>query len=314
MKDRIDASAAAGWAVEEWRDLTADLGQSSDPDWANTYPARSHLQTTINRAIKAGPQVHYVSPRCTRLIDAAAESLNPDGFLATEDLIDNPETGRGKVWMFDVPALNTGTDDDFGIWERDHWFDLYALASFGVTFTGGDEFPGFGNGRGVMNTAIFATREQVDPNIIVRILGGGPFQRPMTFGEDVPSNLPEDTEAAKTATAWIVAANAFCRQRLVSLSASQPGRGTRKRLKAERLEYLIRPVNVVILRAMDRIDADQAESSGVYWNCRWLVNGHWRNQFHPSTGGHTPTWISPYVKGPADKPFVARERRIAVVH
>lgn len=46
----------------------------------------------------------------------------------------------------------------------------------------------------------------------------------------------------------------------------------------------------------------------VDWSHRWIVDGHWRNQYHPSTGDHVPTWIAPYVKGPEDKPLVVKRK------
>lgn len=39
------------------------------------------------------------------------------------------------------------------------------------------------------------------------------------------------------------------------------------------------------------------------YSCQWIVRGHWRNQWHPSLGSHQPKWITPYVKGPGDKPL-----------
>jgi len=36
----------------------------------------------------------------------------------------------------------------------------------------------------------------------------------------------------------------------------------------------------------------------------------WRNQWYPSLSQHRQKWISPYVKGPEDKPLVVRPRRV----
>lgn len=45
---------------------------------------------------------------------------------------------------------------------------------------------------------------------------------------------------------------------------------------------------------------------------RWLVTGHWRWQLckNPETGEREKrrVWVHPYIKGPADKPFVATKR------
>jgi len=46
------------------------------------------------------------------------------------------------------------------------------------------------------------------------------------------------------------------------------------------------------------------------WTHRWLVSGHWRNQWFPSLSIHRQVWISPYTKGPEDKPLVIRVHRV----
>lgn len=42
------------------------------------------------------------------------------------------------------------------------------------------------------------------------------------------------------------------------------------------------------------------------WSHRWLVSGHWRNQWYPSEGVHRPIWIDAFVKGPSDAPLLVR--------
>lgn len=41
---------------------------------------------------------------------------------------------------------------------------------------------------------------------------------------------------------------------------------------------------------------------------RWIVRGHWRNQWLPSRGVHRPTWINPHVKGPEHAPIKVTEK------
>lgn len=48
----------------------------------------------------------------------------------------------------------------------------------------------------------------------------------------------------------------------------------------------------------------------VDWQQRWLVRGHWRRQ--PTASGIKHKWIAPYIKGPADKPFIHKDRLIKV--
>jgi hypothetical protein len=53
---------------------------------------------------------------------------------------------------------------------------------------------------------------------------------------------------------------------------------------------------------------DDGEEGGVAWSHRWLVSGHWRNQWLPSRTCHRLQWIHGYVKGPAHKALVVKDR------
>lgn len=44
------------------------------------------------------------------------------------------------------------------------------------------------------------------------------------------------------------------------------------------------------------------------YGVRWMVDGHWRNQWYPSLNAHRPKWISPYLKGPEDAPLLTGEK------
>lgn len=67
-------------------------------------------------------------------------------------------------------------------------------------------------------------------------------------------------------------------------------------------------VTLMRLRRPSNADGSESASSPVDWSHRWVVGGHWRNQFRPSTQDHLPTWIAPYIKGPEDKPLVLKDR------
>lgn len=54
------------------------------------------------------------------------------------------------------------------------------------------------------------------------------------------------------------------------------------------------------------------ESRPVDWSHRWMVRGHWRNQWYPKTRTHRPVYVLPYVKGPDDKPLVIRRTVVDV--
>lgn len=66
------------------------------------------------------------------------------------------------------------------------------------------------------------------------------------------------------------------------------------------------PISVITLRHPKREYDDEVEP--VDWQHRWIVNGHWRQQWYPSLGVNLPKWIHAYVKGPEDKPLVVKEK------
>ena len=87
-----------------------------------------------------------------------------------------------------------------------------------------------------------------------------------------------------------------------------PSRQFRKRAKP----WLPDKKIVVVTLRRHREAGYPAEPGGTTpeWTHRWLVSGHWRNQWFPSLSIHRQVWISPYTKGPEDKPLVIRVHRV----
>lgn len=101
---------------------------------------------------------------------------------------------------------------------------------------------------------------------------------------------------------WIYAAFYLMAQRLATTTRVAPDRATRRRMaraKERPPEFL----RVVTLRRMEEARAKDGAHGNVDWQWRWAVRGHWRNQFHPSTGLHSPVFIEAYVKGPDAAPM-----------
>jgi hypothetical protein len=95
---------------------------------------------------------------------------------------------------------------------------------------------------------------------------------------------------------------ALCGQRIASKRRENAPRSSARR--ALRLDDHVPEIVVVTLR---RPAGNRETSDGpgfVEWSHRWIVGGHWRNQYLPSQQRHEPRWIAPYVKGPDDKPLV----------
>lgn len=62
-------------------------------------------------------------------------------------------------------------------------------------------------------------------------------------------------------------------------------------------------VRVIALRSEVReaVAAERGERPA--WKSRWLVRGHYRAQWYPSTRSHRVIWIAPYIKGPEGLPI-----------
>lgn len=68
-------------------------------------------------------------------------------------------------------------------------------------------------------------------------------------------------------------------------------------------------VSVLRLRRLESIDTGPTDEHGVEYTHRWIVRQHWRQQpCGPGGCRRKPILVGPYIKGPADKPLVAKDR------
>lgn len=66
-------------------------------------------------------------------------------------------------------------------------------------------------------------------------------------------------------------------------------------------------VRIIELRSGTDHAAAYAGTTRAYRH-RWMVKGHWRQQWYPSLGMHRPVWVAPYVKGPEGAPLLTGEK------
>lgn len=103
---------------------------------------------------------------------------------------------------------------------------------------------------------------------------------------------------------------ALTRQRIALPTRRRVDRPTRRR--AERTTFRLPEdgaINVVDLRRPERHQAaDATEQRLIEWSHRWIVSGHWRNQWYPSEEMHRPTFIEAYEKGPDSAPLIVKDR------
>lgn len=102
---------------------------------------------------------------------------------------------------------------------------------------------------------------------------------------------------------WIYSAFYLMAQRLSTVVHHESDRHQKRRMQRE--GNPLQPMVEVI--TLWRLEEDRArETKGskfVDWQWQWEVRGHWRNQYIPSTGEHTPVFVEAYIKGPKDKPL-----------
>jgi hypothetical protein len=125
----------------------------------------------------------------------------------------------------------------------------------------------------------------------------------MHFSDGVPF---EDEGGRALLGPFVKAFWTISQQRLVHVTEAGASRATLRRLERDEIE--ISAIRVVNLRRRDNVPAPDTEGLHlVDWSHRWIVEGHWRNQYLPSVQAHRLQWISAYIKGPEDKPLVVKD-------
>jgi hypothetical protein len=109
---------------------------------------------------------------------------------------------------------------------------------------------------------------------------------------------------------FLAAMFAFIEQKILIVSRKQAVRSTRKRVDSLGYNNMI---NVITLRQAARQQSSDETQEDVEWSCRWIVRGHWRDQWYPSIKRNQPIWIAPYIKGPEDKPLREPQRLFKVI-
>ena len=95
---------------------------------------------------------------------------------------------------------------------------------------------------------------------------------------------------------------------LVMTPEPLPRQARRQRQRARRIDT----VKILKLRRYRHRMDHEGEGPGVEYSHRFIVSGHWRNQPYGSKKDryYRQIWISPYVKGPEDKPLVVKDRGV----
>lgn len=123
-------------------------------------------------------------------------------------------------------------------------------------------------------------------------------------------SFPDGTSSSELGE-WsaLLGMSAFLNSHFVDVSKKRPS-DTDKRWHGRRVGDPA-ALNVVTLRSSVRDAVAVERGEGPQWKQRWLVRGHLRAQWYPSTKSHQIIWIAPYLKGPEDAPLKTPVYRVA---
>lgn len=248
---------------------------------------------------------YYVSPEVSRLIDAAQADM-PDQALLAADL---PSEFGFATFSEPIPLKDAAGD----------LVPIKAIQWAPSKIRREGEASGKPSGFGLM--ICFYT--EPDWNAEAFQGHGRSGNRPplilvhwtsWVFGETIAEAIfkPSQEEAyghaadsARLLRRWCAAFWHFCRQPIVVATKDTAERHVRKRM--ERDDWRIVPdITVITLRHVRQ--KPEGDPEPAHYDHRFLVRGHWRNQWVPSLGAHRLTWIAPFIKGPDDAPFVPKKR------
>lgn len=302
MIDYLSSPAAR----QELSDVIEYLRQRGDledvkPGLDLLAQANEGLVQQIVELLDAEP-LHVSAPICG-LLTEAAQSWPAQFTLLPEDV----PLPQGWVWF--EQALPLPLDD---IGQR----GALRAASWG---TGQLHFPQ----RGVVKAGLSYNLYCDGPGIVPRLERHGlPLNSNKGFwayGESAransdPPGTPGIAARRDAMDRYLCTLFGFLQQRVLVLSKQRVlNKGAARRLaKALPREPAVQVVS--LRRRQYETQEGKPTLRSVEWSCQWLVRGHWRAQYYPSTGQHRPKWIYPHTKGPADKPLkVGREKVYAVV-
>jgi len=241
------------------------------------------LQLTVGMLGLA--EAFYITPAICGLLSEAAQSI-PESWIFTEESLYTP---RGFVWLgspINIPdeegpvvgfvwaSLDSSKHGKYVVLT---WFDR--IGSFPVPLPSQTIYWEHG-----LSLGIPVSKESKNPLAVL------------------------------TMRRFFATLMSFLQQRILVTPKFSPDRMARRRFEKAMQKPPSNEVRVVKLRSIER-RTGEGEHRDVEWTCQWIVHGHWRNQPYGPAGQkhYRPKWITPYRKGPENKPLRHPERLFAVV-
>lgn len=259
----------------------------------------------------------YVAPEIMEIAECAAETFRPEPFLASDFI-----TQHGFVLLPKTRIIRDARGENVG-------FRAFSFmpSRVGIRPTGkeveGVWFSFYSFLDDVVEEA--STEASFFASMVLEARRMGTYTFPWLYLHGLPCALGETPEelasfahiapgqseegGVETTKSWWRFVQSLLRLSMQTLSertVQTPPRFTKRRLQRAKMEQ--GGITVVTLRR--KKPHHEGESNPVDWQSRWIVSGHWRNQWFPTLQAHRQIWINEYVKGPDDKPLVIRDGRV----
>lgn len=128
---------------------------------------------------------------------------------------------------------------------------------------------------------------------------------------DSDADTAQNTRMQRRIFRYASAIFALLEQRILVATPEAIDRAARRRLQKAKARQ---PPSVLVIRLRRAArEADDHDGQARPWTCRWIVRGHWRQQYYPSSGEYRPIFILPHIKGPDDMPLRDPAERVFAV-
>jgi hypothetical protein len=123
---------------------------------------------------------------------------------------------------------------------------------------------------------------------------------PLVYGDAPDVRISNHVYAGLLST-WLIMG-----QRIAQTTTQRADRGLRRAYAREgRPEPIIR--YITLRRTYTPTEHTDDDPRRTYHH-QWVVQGHWRNQWHPSLNRHKPVFVCEHIKGPEGAPMIGGER------
>lgn len=125
----------------------------------------------------------------------------------------------------------------------------------------------------------------------------------------VPHEISNEGDPKATWVTFLRVLQRLMAERIVLKTRYRPQRAVRRRVERAGIREVKDVLVVELRRPRERgFEWDEGDGEPIHYSHRFLVSGHWRNQWYPSERTHRQKWIPSYVKGPADAPLKLKKK------